>query len=98
MTKGACGRDFGLGSPVVALVAIVAVALGVLPDPVAGQLQAPRSGLVGNPANPFSVSLVADAPLPIRVGARFRLRLSSGSAGYANLYVLDPAYSVRVLT
>lgn len=63
----------------------------------AEQLQAPRSGLDRNPAAPFSVSLIADAPVPIRVGAEFQLRLSSSSAGYASLYVLDPLYSVQVL-
>lgn len=97
MTRSRAGRGFRLGSTGVALVASVAVALAVLPEPAAGQLQAPPSGLMRNPADPFSVSLVADAPVPIRVGARFRLHLSSGSAGYASLYVLDPAYSVRVL-
>lgn len=91
------GGGFSAGWAVAAMVAMVGLALGIMPDPASGQLQAPRSGLRGNPERPFSVSLVADAPVPIRVGARFRLRLSSGSAGYANLYVLDPAYSVRVL-
>lgn len=97
MTGMSAGRGFRPGSAGAALAAVVAVALSVLPAPAAGQLQAPRSGLIGNPGNPFSVSLVADAPVPIRVGSRFRLRLSSGSAGYASLYVLDPAYSVRAL-
>ena len=91
------GNSFKAGWAGVAVIAMVGAMLGVMPDWAAGQLQAPRSGLIGNPANPFSVSLVADAPVPIRVGARFRLHLSSGTAGYANLYVLDPAYSVRVL-
>lgn len=63
----------------------------------AEQLQAPRSGLIRNPVAPFSVSLIADAPVPVRIGSRFRLQLSSSSAGYANLYVLDPVYSVTVL-
>ena len=98
MTGSSPGRGFRPGSAGLALAAIVALAPGVMPEPVAGQLQAPRSGLIGNPENPFSVSLVADATVPIRVGARFRLHLSSSSAGYASLYVLDPAYSVRVLT
>ena len=98
MTGKSMGRGFMSGSACAALAAVFAAALGVWPLPAAGQLQAPRSGLIGNPADPFSVSLVADAPVPIRLGARFRLHLSSGSAGYASLYVLDPAYSVRVLT
>ena len=89
-----CSRRWSIGA---AVAGVVGVATGVLPDPAAGQLQAPRSGLVGNGDAPFSVSLVANAPLPIRVGAQFRLSLSSSSAGYGSLYVLDPAYSVRVL-
>lgn len=70
---------------------------GALQDLSAGQLQAPRSGLARNFGAPFSVSLVADAPVPVRIGTRFRLQLSSSSAGYASLYVLDPVYTVRVL-
>ncbi len=91
---GVCRRRWWTGA---ALVVVVSVTPGAMPELAAGQLQAPRSGLIGNPGGPFSVSLVADAPVPIRVGSRFRLRLSSSSAGYASLYVLDPAYSVRVL-
>lgn len=63
----------------------------------AGQLRAPSSGLARNPDAPFAVSLIADAPVPIRVGAQFQLHISSGSAGYASIYVLDPVYTVRVL-
>ena len=63
----------------------------------AEQLRAPSSGLARNPAAPFAVSLIADAPVPIRIGSQFRLQLSSGSAGYASIYVLDPVYTVRVL-
>ena len=89
-----CSRCWSTGAVVAGA---IGVAAGVLPDPAAGQLQPPRSGLIGNRAAPFSVSLVANAPVPIRVGTQFRLSLSSSSAGYGSLYVLDPAYSVSVL-
>ncbi len=47
--------------------------------------------------DPFSVSLVPTVPVPVRVGARLGFQLSSGAAGYASLYVIDPVYSVQVL-
>lgn len=97
MTDMRTSSWLGPGLTVALLVGVVSAVPGALPAPAAGQLQAPRSGLRGNPAEPFSVSLVANAPVPIRLGSRFRLRLSSSSAGYASIYVLDPAYSVRVL-
>ena len=46
---------------------------------------------------PFSVSLVPTVPVPIRVGTQLGFQLSSGSAGYASLYVIDPVYDVQVL-
>ena len=55
------------------------------------------SGLVRNPAAPFSVSLVPMASVPIRIDDRFSFQLSSGTAGYASLYVIDPVYAVRIL-
>ena len=48
-------------------------------------------------APPFSVSLVPTVPVPIRVGTDLGFQLSSGTAGYASLYVVDPAYDVQVL-
>ena len=48
-------------------------------------------------AAPFSVSLVPTVPVPIRVGTQLGFQLSSGTAGYANLYVIDPVYDVQVL-
>ena len=97
MTGMSASRRFGASLTVAVLVGLVNTAAVMLPAPAAGQLRAPRSGLMRNLAEPFSVSLVADAPVPIRVGSRFRLHLSTSSAGYASIYVLDPAYSVSVL-
>lgn len=55
------------------------------------------SGVSRNTAAPFAASVVPAMPVPVRVGARFGLHVSSGTAGYASLYVIDPVYSVRVL-
>ena len=46
---------------------------------------------------PFSVSLVPTVPVPIRVGTQLGFSLSSGTAGYASLYVIDPVYDVTIL-
>ena len=46
---------------------------------------------------PFAISLVPAVPVPIRVGTNVGFRLSSGSAGYASLYLIDPAEAVWVL-
>ena len=55
------------------------------------------SGIVRNAAAPFSVSLVPMAPVPIRIDARLGFQLSSSTAGYASLYLLDPLYAVQIL-
>lgn len=47
--------------------------------------------------SPFSVSLVPTVPIPIRVGTELGFQLSSGTAGYASLYIVDPVYDVQVL-
>ena len=46
---------------------------------------------------PFSISLVPTMPVPIRLGTTLGFRLSSSSAGYGSLYVIDPRYRVQVL-
>lgn len=46
---------------------------------------------------PFAVSLVPTVPVPIRLGTELGFRLSSSTAGYGNLYVIDPSYQVQVL-
>lgn len=55
------------------------------------------SGVIRNAQAAFSVSVVPAVPVPVRIGARFGLHLSSGTAGYASLYMIDPVYSVQVL-
>ena len=46
---------------------------------------------------PFPVSLVPTVPVPVRIGDELGFQLSSGTAGYASLYVVDPVYAVQVL-
>ena len=48
-------------------------------------------------ARPFSISLVPTAPAPIQVGTQLGFRLSSSTAGYASLYLIDPVGQVSVL-
>lgn len=54
-------------------------------------------GLARNQHAAFSVSLVAAVPVPIRIGANLAFRVSSGTAGYANLYLIDPVGEVWIL-
>ena len=46
---------------------------------------------------PFSVSLVATGSVPVRIGTEMGFQLSSGTAGYASLYLVDPLYAVQIL-
>ncbi len=46
---------------------------------------------------PFAVSLVPTVSVPIRVDTALGFRLSSSTAGYGSLYVIDPSYRVQVL-
>lgn len=46
---------------------------------------------------PFAVSLVPAVPVPIRLGAQLGFSVSSGSAGYYSLYLIDPVSEVWVL-
>ena len=48
-------------------------------------------------AAPFSVSVVPTVPVPIRVGTQLGFRLSSSTAGYAHLYLINPVGAVSVL-
>ncbi len=64
----------------------------------AAGLQRPASSaLVENESAPFSISLVPAVPIPIRLGATMRFRVSSSIAGYANLYLIAPVGEVSVL-
>lgn len=55
------------------------------------------SGLDRNVGAPFSVSLVPMAPVPIRTSTELAFQLSSSTAGYASLYLIDPVYAVQIL-
>ena len=56
------------------------------------------SGPLAMPAvQPFSVSLVPAVPVPIRIGARLGFNVSSDTAGYYSLYLIDPVDEVSVL-
>ena len=59
------------------------------------RLERMSRSLGGRP--PFSVSLVPTGPVPIRIGTELGFQLSSSTAGYASLYLLDPVYAVQVL-
>ena len=59
------------------------------------QLERMSTSLGGRP--PFSVSLVPTGPVPIRIDTELGFQLSSSTAGYASLYLLDPVYTVQVL-
>ena len=48
-------------------------------------------------AQPFAISLVPAVPVPIRLGTRLGFNVSSGTAGYYSLYLIDPASAVWVL-
>ena len=59
--------------------------------------QTTSSALVRNEYAEFSVSLVPTVPVPIRIGTNLGFRLSSSTAGYGNLYLIDPVGAVWVL-
>ena len=46
---------------------------------------------------PFAVSLVAAVPVPIRLGTNLGFNVSSSTAGYYSLYLIDPVGEVWVL-
>jgi len=46
---------------------------------------------------PFDISLVPAVPVPIRLGTNLGFRISSGSAGYASLYLIDSVNEGSVL-
>ena len=62
-------------------------------------LEAAGQALVSrNDRAAFSISLVPAVPVPIRIGTQLGFRLSSSTAGYASLYLIDPVGEVWVLT
>ena len=81
--------------------ALATVRLAALRGPAADAPGAdrltPPSTLIESRNSPFSISLVPTVPVPIRIGATLGFRLSSSTAGYASLYLIDPVGQVLVL-
>lgn len=76
---------------------VLSTFLGVVPEPAPAAEQAGSPAVIRNQYAGFSVSLVPTVPVPIRIGTHLGFRLSSSTAGYANLYLIDPVGEVWVL-
>ena len=63
----------------------------------AGAPVSAQSAVVENPWAEFSISLVPAVPVPIRIGANLGFNVSSSTAGYYSLYLIDPVGEVWVL-
>ena len=89
-------------SPYVAFLAAV-LWIGTLEACGAARASRPTEGrfaddtLSCRPSSRLPSALVPAVPVPIRLGTNLGFRLSSGSAGYASLYLIDPADEVWVL-
>lgn len=79
------------------LVATLLIGSQVGLAPVVAVQRASSPALARNDRAAFSVSLVPAVGVPIRSGTRLGFRLSSSTAGYANLYLVDPVGEVWVL-
>ena len=53
--------------------------------------------VIENHREPFSISLVPAVPVPIRMGTNLGFNVSSSTAGYYSLYLIDPVGEVWVL-
>ena len=53
--------------------------------------------VIENPREPFSISLVPAVPVPIRIRTNLGFNVSSSTAGYYSLYLIDPVGEVWVL-
>ena len=56
-----------------------------------------QSDVIENYRAPFSLSLVPAVPVPIRIGTNLGFNVSSSTAGYYSLYLIDPVGEVWVL-
>ena len=56
-----------------------------------------QSSVIENRREPFSISLVPAVPVPIRMGTSLGFNVSSSTAGYYSLYLIDPVGEVWVL-
>ena len=84
-------------SPCVGLVTAVlwAMMLGACKS---GPVVRLADGILYVPAGqPFAISLVPSVPVPIRLGTNLGFNVSSSTAGYYSLYLIDPVGEVWVL-
>ena len=79
----------------VALCTVAFQACATSNGPLPGQLTA--DALYVPAERPFDISLVPAVPVPIRLGTNLGFRISSGSAGYASLYLINSVNEVSVL-
>ena len=78
--------------------AFVAAALCIMALEACATTRPLAPGVLYIPAvQPFAISLVPAVPVPIRLGAQLGFSVSSGTAGYYSLYLIDPASEVWVL-
>ena len=88
-TRPVLGRAVGGGLCMAMLGACAAREQRPPPPPTAPVVQAATA--------PFSISLVPTVPVPIRIGTNLGFNVSANTAGYASLYLIDPAGQVTVL-
>ena len=76
----------------------ILLALSVLGYRAGAGAPAPaQSVVIENPWAEFSISLVPAVPVPIRIGTNLGFNVSSSTAGYYSLYLIDPVGEVWVL-
>ena len=83
------------------LIAAMLLALSVLFYGAGPGASAPAEpgqfSVIENRPEPFSISLVPAVPVPIRIGTNLGFNVSSSTAGYYSLYLIDPVGEVWVL-
>ena len=89
MQRHVCGRL------IVAMLLAAAVTCYQAGAGAAAELR--QSDLRENYRAPFSLSLVPAVPVPIRIGTNLGFNVSSSTAGYYSLYLIDPVGEVWVL-
>ena len=89
MRRNVIGR---LLVPALLALSVLCYEAGTSAAPEAGQ-----PGVIGNSSAQFSISLVPAVPVPIRIGTNLGFNVSSSTAGYYSLYLIDPVGEVWVL-
>ena len=83
------------------LIVSTLLALSVLCYEAGARASAPpelrQLDVVENRSAQFSISLVPAVPVPIRIGTNLGFNVSSSTAGYYSLYLIDPVGEVWVL-